>query len=46
MAAIDDASDAGRKLWILKPSEIVRMAIESTGFADSFAVIGALREAF
>ncbi|MBN1242002.1 MAG: STAS domain-containing protein [Spirochaetales bacterium] len=46
MAAIDDANDAGRKLWILKPSEIVRMAIESTGFADSFAMIGALREAF
>ncbi len=46
MAAIDDAADAGRKLWILKPSEIVRMAIESTGFADSFAMIGALREAF
>jgi len=45
MAAMDDVEEAGKRLYILKPSEIVRLAIASTGFADSFAVIGSMREA-
>ncbi|NLJ47469.1 MAG: STAS domain-containing protein [Treponema sp.] len=43
MAAMEDAEGAGKKLWILKPSEIVRLAIESTGFSDRFPVIQSLK---
>lgn len=43
MAAMEDAEGAGRKLWILKPSEIVRLAVESTGFSDRFPVIQSLK---
>ena len=43
MAAMEDAEAAGRKLWIFRPSEIVRLAIESTGFADRFPVIQTLK---
>ncbi len=43
MVALEDAEAAGKKLWILKPSEIVRLAIESTGFSDRFPVTRTLK---
>ena len=39
MAASEDGADAGHKIYILNPSEIVKLAIASTGFSEvcSFA---------
>ncbi len=39
MAAQEVGQESGHRLFILSPSEIVRLAIESTGFADLFPVI-------
>jgi len=44
MAAMDDAEASGRRLAVLRPSEIVKLAFESTGFADRFPIIQALRD--
>lgn len=44
MSALDDAEEAGKKLYVMKPSEVVRLAIESTGFSDMFTVIYSLTE--
>ncbi|HUX38043.1 MAG TPA: STAS domain-containing protein [Rectinemataceae bacterium] len=44
MAALDDAEAAGKKLFILKPSEIARLAFESTGFMERFPVFQNLKE--
>jgi anti-anti-sigma factor len=44
MAALDDAAAAGHRLAILHPSEIVKLALDSTGFAERFPVIQSLRE--
>ncbi|HET7838145.1 MAG TPA: STAS domain-containing protein [Rectinemataceae bacterium] len=44
MAALDDGEAEGHRLVVLKPSEIVRLAMDSTGFADRFPVIQTLRE--
>lgn len=44
MAALDDAEAAGKRLVLLRPSEIVRMALDSTGFADRFPVAQAVRD--
>ncbi len=44
MAALDDGESIGKKLYIMKPSEIVRLAIESTGFNEMFTVIYSLTE--
>lgn len=44
MAALDDGSECGNKMYVMKPSEIVRLAIESTGFKDMFTVIYSLTE--
>ncbi|HOX12681.1 MAG TPA: STAS domain-containing protein [Spirochaetia bacterium] len=44
MAAMEDAEGAGRKIWILRPSEIVRLAIESTGFSDRFPVAQSMKD--
>lgn len=44
MAAMEEAEEGGRKLWIFKPSEIVRLAIESTGFTDKFPVLKTLKD--
>jgi len=44
MAAVDDGEDEGHKLYVMNPSEIVRLAIESTGFEDMFPVIYSLTE--
>ncbi|HNQ96759.1 MAG: STAS domain-containing protein [Spirochaetales bacterium] len=44
MAAFDDGETVGNKLYIMKPSEVVRLAIESTGFSEMFTVIYSLTE--
>ncbi|MDR1748892.1 MAG: STAS domain-containing protein [Spirochaetaceae bacterium] len=44
MAAYEDGEETGHKLYIMRPSQIVRMAIESTGFAEMFPVIHSLTE--
>ncbi len=44
MAALDDGEAHGNKLYVMKPSEVVRLAIESTGFTDMFTVIYSLTE--
>ncbi len=46
MAALDEGEELGNKLYIMKPSEVVRLAIESTGFSDMFTVIYSLTEVF
>lgn len=44
MAALDDGEEIGHKLYVMKPSEVVRLAIESTGFSDMFTVIYSVTE--
>jgi len=44
MAALDDAEAAGGKLSILRPSEIARLAFESTGFMERFPVFQNLKD--
>ncbi len=44
MAALDDGEAAGHKLAVLRPSEIVVLAMDSTGFGDRFPVIQTLKE--
>lgn len=44
MAAVDDGEEGGHKLYVMNPSEIVRLAIESTGFSEMFPVIYSLTE--
>jgi anti-anti-sigma factor len=44
MAALDDAETEGRRIHILRPSEIARLAFESTGFMERFPVIQNLKD--
>jgi anti-sigma B factor antagonist len=44
MTALEDAESSGKKLYILKPSEIVRLAIDSTGFSEKFTILGSVHE--
>ena len=44
MAALDDAEAAGKRLAICKPSEIVTLALESTGFGDRFPIVGSAKD--
>jgi anti-anti-sigma factor len=44
MASLDDAEGAGKRLVILKPSEIARLSIEATGFGDRFVIVQTARE--
>lgn len=43
MSATSDEED-GHKLYILNPSELVKMVIDSTGFSDAFKIIHSLDE--
>lgn len=36
LAAVEDAEAIGKRFVIVAPSEVARLAIESTGFADRF----------
>ncbi len=44
MAALDEAEAAGHRLAICKPSEIVTLALESTGFGDRFPVVASAKD--
>ncbi len=44
MSAVEDGQETGHKLYIMNPSEIVRMAIDSTGFAEFFPIIRSVNE--
>ncbi len=44
MSALDDGEQLGHQLYVMKPSEVVRLAIESTGFSEMFTVIYSLTE--
>jgi anti-anti-sigma factor len=44
MAALEDAERTNHKLYVLKPSEIVKMAIDSTGFPEMFTIIRSTHE--
>ncbi|MBQ7613180.1 MAG: STAS domain-containing protein [Spirochaetaceae bacterium] len=44
MSAHDEGADIGNQIFILNPSEIVRLAIDSTGFSDMFKVIHSIDE--
>ncbi len=44
MAALDDAEAEGKRIVVLRPSEIARLALESTGFSDRFPVAQNLRD--
>jgi Anti-anti-sigma regulatory factor (antagonist of anti-sigma factor) len=44
MAALDDGAESGHSLYIMKPSEVVRLAVESTGFSEMFTVIYSITE--
>ena len=44
MAASEDGEDVGHKIYILNPSEVVKLAIASTGFSEVFPIIRSLDE--
>ncbi len=44
LVGYEDGETYGHKLYIMNPSNIVKLAIESTGFADYFPVIHSLTE--
>jgi anti-sigma B factor antagonist len=44
MTAHEDCEAVGKALYIFKPSEVVRLALQSTGFLQSFNVIANLTE--
>jgi anti-sigma B factor antagonist len=44
MSAVEDGQESGHKLYIMSPSEIVRLAIESTGFSELFPIIRSANE--
>ncbi len=44
LAAVEDAEAEGKKIFIVAPSEISRLAIESTGFLETFPIIQSLKD--
>jgi len=44
MAALDEAEASGHRLAICRPSEIVSLALESTGFGDRFPVVASPKD--
>jgi len=44
LAAIEDAETAGKRFVVVAPSEVARLAIESTGFADRFPTAPSVKE--
>ena len=44
MAASEDGEELGHKIYILNPSEVVKLAIASTGFSEVFPIIRSLDE--
>jgi len=44
MSAVEDGEETGHRLYLMSPSEIVRLAIESTGFGEMFPLIHSVNE--
>lgn len=44
MASLDDAESGKRRIFILRPSEIARLAFESTGFLERFPIFQNLKD--
>jgi anti-anti-sigma factor len=44
LAALEDAEGAGKRFCIVAPSEIARLAMESTGFADRFPTYSSAKD--
>jgi len=44
MSAMETGEEKGHRLYIMKPSQIVTMAIDSTGFIDMFKIITSVNE--
>jgi anti-sigma B factor antagonist len=44
MTAMEDAETTGHGIAIVNPSEIVKLAIDSTGFGDRFPVVRNLKQ--
>ena len=44
LAAIEDAEAVGKRFVVVAPSEVARLAIESTGFADRFPSAASLKD--
>lgn len=44
MTAVEDGQETAHRLYLLNPSEIVLMAIDSTGFAEFFPIIRSVSE--
>ncbi len=44
LAAVEDAEAVGKRFVIVAPSEVARLAIESTGFADRFPTVPSLKD--
>ncbi len=44
MTAVEDAKAANHRMYIFKPSDIVKMAIDSTGFGEMFTIIRSAHE--
>lgn len=44
MSALDDMEETGHGVFILNPSKVVKMAIDSTGFSDMFKIIHSVDE--
>lgn len=44
MSATEETESLGHKIYILKPSSAVKMAIDSTGFTDMFNFIQSIDE--
>lgn len=44
MSANEEGEECGHKIYIMQPSEVVKMSIDSTGFSDMFNFIHSLDE--
>lgn len=44
LAAIEDSEAAEKTIFIIAPSEVARLAIESTGFGERFPIVATLKE--
>ncbi len=44
LAAIEDAEADGKRIIVVAPSEVARLAIESTGFAERFPTVAHVRD--
>jgi anti-anti-sigma factor len=44
MYGIEEGRQRGNRMYLLNPSDIVRLAIESTGFDDLFSIIKTIKD--